>query len=309
MYFVDHLYKGKRGPNIEVEGKLLRTPMAGATYDSVIYSIEITKLVEQQNLSALSRNFNKNFKRMAVEHKWPIASAMINKMVYHDFYIRGKIINPELRAKYLDLDLLPADLIDVNPETKERTPIEFYPPKIKCNLKTHQKIRNKLETDVMDEKGVTINPFDFKKGNLIKISFPMDYAYYQAQVGAVKPNEYGVPFKLSLLQRLNQNEEAEGSQAKRVKWSVDDSDQPQTQTPTQTLTDQKDSSSPPQPPTKQPEKTENELSAAAVAAMKAQMNLPLPTTTTTTIVEKKSEKSTEKNEKSTTATTETKSKK
>ena len=305
MYFVDHTYKGAIGPTIQVIGRLLGTPMMGVTYESINYTIEILNIVEQQNLSALSRNFKKNFTRLAVEKQWPFAGVMINKMVYHDFYIRGKIMDEDLRAKYLDPDLLPADLIDVNPETKQRKPIEFYPPKLKCQLLMSKKVRNKVETDVMDENENRLNPFDFRKGNLVCMSVGLRYAYYKAQPGSITPNEYGVPCKLLLIKRLDQHEDVDGGPAKRTKFAAEDIKEqtPSTATPS-TSTSSTPSTSPPavvtnpivvvntpvqtQPPTPPqphpmtqeltPEQTSEQLlGSAAVAALKAQSNLPLPT--------------------------------
>lgn len=218
MYFVTHLYGGKPGPIVQVEGRLTATPMVSATYDTTNYTIELHDPIEQRNWSGMSRQFKKNFIKRATEEKWPYAGQMINKMVFRDFYLRGKIMDPSLREKYADPDLLPPDMVD--PDTKQV--IECYPPRIKAQLVMSKKNRNELETDVMDENDVQMNPFDFRRGNLVRLAIRMGYGYWKAMIGAQVPNEYGMPCKLAMIKRLDTQEETDGGPLKRTKWADDD---------------------------------------------------------------------------------------
>lgn len=226
MYYVSHLYKGKIGPTIQVEGRLTATPRVSATYDTTNFTIEITDPVEQRNWSEMSRQFKKNFVKKAVENKWPYAGAAINKMVFRDFYLRGKIMDAELRERYADPDSLPADMVD--PTTKQV--IECYAPRIKAQLLMDKKERNKLATDVMDENDMQMNPYDLRAGNKVRMAIRMGYAYYKAIPGTTVPNEYGVPCKLALLKRLDTKEELTGGPIKRTRWA-EDTEEPQTSPP------------------------------------------------------------------------------
>jgi hypothetical protein len=218
MYFVTHLYAGKAGPIVQVEGRLTTTPMVSATFDTTNYTVELHDPIEQRNWSGMSRQFKKNFTKRATEEKWPYAGQMINKMVFRDFYLRGKIIDPSLRDKYADPDLLPPDMVD--PDTKQV--IECYPPRIKAQLVMSKKNRNELETDVMDENDIQMNPFDFRRGNLVRLAIRMGYGYWKAVLGAQVPNEYGMPCKLAMIKRLDTQEETDGGPLKRTKWADED---------------------------------------------------------------------------------------
>lgn len=215
MYFVTHLYAGKPGPNIQVEGRLTATPMVSATFDTTNFTIELHDPVEQRNWSGMSRQFKKNFVKKAVEKKWPYAGTMVNKMVFRDFYLRGKIVDPTLRDKYADPDLLPIDMVD--PDTKQ--PIECYAPRLKAQLVMSKKNRNKLETEVLDENDMQMNPYDLRRGNKVKMNVRTAYAYYKAIIGSQMPNEYGMPCKLAIIKRLDTHEETDGGPLKRTKWA------------------------------------------------------------------------------------------
>lgn len=217
MYFVTHLYAGKPGPVVQVEGRLTATPMVSATYDTTNYTIEIHDPLEQRNWSGMSRQFKKNFTKRAVEEKWPYAGQMISKMVFRDFYVHGKIMDTTLREKYADPDLLPSDMVD--PDTKQV--IECYPPRIKAQLVMSRKTRG-LETDVMDENDVQMNPFELRRGNLVRFAIRMGYGYWKAILGSQVPNEYGMPCKLAMIKRLDTQEETEGGPLKRTKWAEDE---------------------------------------------------------------------------------------
>jgi hypothetical protein len=119
----------------------------------------------------------------------------------------------------------------IDPDTNQ--PIECYPPRIKAQLVMNKK--GDLETDVMDESDVQMNPYDLRKGNMVRMGISNRYAYYKALIGQAMPNEYSIPQKLAMVKRLDTQEEAEGGPLKRTRWAEDEpqssqSHEPQMQT-------------------------------------------------------------------------------
>jgi hypothetical protein len=73
-----------------------------------------------------------------------------------------------------------------------------------------------VESDVLDENEMQLNPLDFDKGNKVRMAVRMTYGYYKTMRGS---NEFSVPRKLLIIQRLDQNKE-EGGRAKRARWAA-----------------------------------------------------------------------------------------
>jgi len=108
----------------------------------------------------------------------------------------------------------------VDPETKQV--IECYPPRIKAQLVMSKKNRNELETDVMDEHDVQMNPYDLRRGNMVRLAIKLSYFYYKTILNSTMPNEYGLPCKLAMVKRLDKEEATDGGPLKRTKWAEEE---------------------------------------------------------------------------------------
>lgn len=212
MYFFDHRYQGTTGPTVQIEGRLTHKPML-SEFGSVDFAIQIDDPKEQRVLEEWSRRFEQLFKKTAVERKWKFAgdAKIIDKIQYKDFVLRQNAVDQDVRERYPTPETFPPDMID--PKTGER--IKTYPHRFKATLMMK---KNVVETEVMDENSMQLNPFDFEKGNKVRMAVRMGYGYYKA----LRQSEFGLPRKLLLLQRLDTEEDVGGGHAQRTRWAADE---------------------------------------------------------------------------------------
>jgi hypothetical protein len=210
MYFGTQLYRGQMGPTVQVVGRLTGDPSVN-DFDNTNYNVEIEDPREANNLREMQSNFKRNFEMLAVKHSWPFAGPFLQAkqiMQYTPIYTEGKAKDKALREQY---PVLPPDgIID-------GVKIETYPMRFKGQLAFNKKTGN-METEAMDENRVPMNPYDLKRGNLVRMAVKLSYFYYKSMNNSPV---VGIPSKLVMIQRLDQNVAGDSS-ARRVKWAEDD---------------------------------------------------------------------------------------
>lgn len=207
MYFFDHLYKGEKGPVIEIKGRLRDTPTL-SQHDAVNYGIEIADPATQKKFFEWDKKVEMSIRANAVKAPFWKQMGENKKLVesykWKPFVFKSNAKDPEMFKIYSMPDSLPDDLID--PASGKE--IVCWPPKFKATLMTDKKIKEPT-TKAYDKDGETeINPIsDFKAGNLVKMMVSMSYGYYKAMSNS---KEFGIPTKLVKIIRLDQ-QEAKGS--------------------------------------------------------------------------------------------------